>query len=1065
MSLRSNPSRNKSELAAKQKYGYVIRVPVLPEAHAGMLGLVAFLETDKRFYRCNKIETNSELYYKWQPVTTGTSRTYLIPIGKLSEEDILRGKNSFDHIIGTVNELVFGFRRYNIKQFEVCGYTEVSGTFQEHTDYYKWHWNEEIMYSAFTLVDNTLHPTYEAGEVYYRFNQATKLYDKLVPGVDYEIGANIFSADLVCQRNTSGYDHVFIGQFIKLNSDEIIIDGEIPAGIYHKNNETTKEYVVDRVNEIVDFLNDTNAEIMPAEIPEWDEDRSLYELCEVINQIIDHVNPFALSWQVVMNTLQNLEEISGNFSELQEAWEGTYNFGTVCQAVDATLRKLQQIEGVQGEITEDDDSSIDDVHSLLTSDEMDEFVLINHENTLAWHFIQHAAVLKSHDLALTQLRKLVGLDTAIAFSPVTGNVLDGTVYYTYDETKKFFSVLENVEVGQPLPQGAYVATADTVAAMIHKNVQKIAEHAGALENDRTDIDKIIADLNGDEEDYLGIYIETLEKIGSDAEEDLTEEHYYRAVVSVVADGEGSGNKKIEFVEIDSDELEEKTTAELHDAYGPIYVKVEFKTIADQIQRNNKEIAEVKVNLSAKYKELRERHLANIQKLLEITGISFSESDAKDQTLWSSLGYTTTTDSYYHKDKAYFKYDSVAKEYIPVDQSLMPTDKYIVIEDPEVGTYVKTLITEYGSDIYTREGKGTAADPYTFKKVTSVIAKVTEGVVYAYIDGKAFDVAATNIFERDVSHSRKDTHRGLIDLNTKSIESVKKTAQTNFDWTKTQMGALQNFMMALTISTIIELVEETTDASTLHDTLNKFILVHNALDILSGASKQIEPVKTDNYTVRDLCLKVNELLELHMDELANVDGFIELPRTYRILEGAVYYRPTDWWHQKLGGPDGNDSLTEDEWYEYVWHDPANPSVYKPDPKAYGQTVAEYDPEGKWYLKFARRKFRRTTDTVFAPLGEKVYFSTEIGGEMPLSVMRSNNGNDYVPGLSIAGWESVNGRLVYEYDDTRERLAIDTNNYTFNDIRIMLNFILSLHHHDDSITALGAAVSAGWNQVGL
>lgn len=1075
MSLRVNPSRNAVADSQRKRYGLVIRVPKLPEALAEFEGMICFLENkdgeylEKRFYRCTKIETDTELYYKWRPVTAGISRVYLLPIGKLSNGDIESSveeyrspKNTFDAIVGTINELVFGFEKYNVK-FDPCGYTKCETgpgkVYMSGNTYYKWNWNETIMIDAMVRVDKTAEPAFVAGKDYYIYDNVHHKYQMLIPGLgkDYQPGDPIPPDRVVYAKNRSGYNHNFVGQFLQL-SEHVDFEYGDPIGdnVYERIPETgvsLQEDAVAKTNQIVNFLNEYNAEILPAELVKGDEDQSIYKLCGVLNAVIEHVNPFALSWQVVLNNLQYLDDTIGDFVELQTIWRHKYDFGTVCEAIDDALKDIEELRGIIGE-------PIEDTEKLLASEWLhDQVTILSPDMSFTEHLTVHSDVIAKNAKDIFKIHQLLGFDF-ITFTTATGTYQANKSYYRYDTTHKNFKLIPTTEyaVGATIPAGVYTSSADTVSTLIAKNAAAILEH-------EAHVDALLGTALKD------LYIETFEKIGKETSPAVEGTFYYCRVNNRTT---LEGKRNIRLITISDSIRSTYTTDEILEKYGPVFIKTSVTTAIDQINKNNRDLVALNRRELQHYYELKnniENHGADItqikeqiKKLRDITGVVHdAEPDDMDQFKWVTDGYMLTTDTFFHKDKYYYLCEEDADDPLKnIYRCFRPEDRddlefhYEVIDHPDVGTYVSAYQMQKQSDIYVRTGTGSASNPFKYEKITSSWAKIEEGKTYCFIDGWEF-VDGTNVFERKTDKSEADSHKGLVDRNTIHIEKNRAKCNARFMWTKTQMSAMQDFMLALTLSTIQELVQETCTLTLLHDTTNKFVLIHNAMDLmLTGGEYQQEQVRIENYDLFDICLVVNGLLTIHVNGLINEDGFMELPVDSKIYEGMVYWRPTDWWHQKFG-PDGDTPLTPNEWYEYVWWkgDRDHP-IYDPDPEAYGRTIKDYDPEGIWYLRAFDFEYKETTDITFLP--DKIYYYYDDSRAkyctIPVSWIEV--------GYNIEDWKLEWG-IEFVYDTKNKRKLINTRNYTMTDVREMLNLVIRLHQNDRSLVGIAAQMAAGWDTV--
>ena len=348
---RTNPSRNEYDNQNRAKYGYVIRVPKLPDAHESIVDFVVYNEEDNCFYKCVEVLTEEQHYFTWKAVTFGASRAYLIPVGKLTSSDINTSsegwteKQCVDAIAHTLNEMAFCMRRYRETHFSPIGYTQItSGKYQQDAVYYKWVWNdtkdtiglEQVLTTkeGTTVIDWKLatHKTY-VGE-----------FKEMVPGTDYVVGADI--------------------------DDNTYSDDDIEW------NETTMRDLVDRLNEYVDKLNEHDAGIAYAKYSD-----TLDTICKVVNEVIEEVNPFSIPWQLLLNRQNYLEKEIGAvtlqtdityadfikrvdlakwFTHEWKNYDGeaTLLYGTVVQAIDSALNLIKFQDALTGSIVDLDNFDV-----------------------------------------------------------------------------------------------------------------------------------------------------------------------------------------------------------------------------------------------------------------------------------------------------------------------------------------------------------------------------------------------------------------------------------------------------------------------------------------------------------------------------------------------------------------------------------------------------------------------------------------------------------------------------------------------------------------------------------
>ena len=484
MSLKVNPSRNRYDRDNRAKYGYVLNVPKLPNPNKDIEGLVVFLETNRYFYRCDRVENEVDLYWKWSPVTIGTTRVYLVPVGKLAKSDIdalkadnrVNLKTMFNDMVNTVNEIIFGFRRYDVI-FEPLGYTQATTGQLYDVPLYQWEWMDR--------------PYYEVRSV----------------DVTQPTSARVVS-----------YSHLATGTFAEQERPtHIAQEGDWVAEDIQGVSVYTK--LMDKINEIVDFLNEFNGKLghVILNYDSRDSDNSIDELADILNSVIDYINPFALSWQIVLDRYGYIEGVVGDFIELQNAWRGEFgaeagepSFSTVCEAVDIALRNKVYVGEFPVTLVGHNDKLTH--HPTVW--------LLDREKTITEHIIQHADVMEMLDgeihvnaEKIQKLRELIGTDE-IAFSAVNPNVTPhlkwtaGTEYFIYDPVAKLFRWLnpspdategQGYVIGEDIPtnlENLYISNLNTIDGLIRKN-------AAAIVQNRREIDELLGTALRD------IYVETL----------------------------------------------------------------------------------------------------------------------------------------------------------------------------------------------------------------------------------------------------------------------------------------------------------------------------------------------------------------------------------------------------------------------------------------------------------------------------------------------------------------------------------------------------------------------------
>ena len=613
-----NPSRDGLDNEAQRTlYGQVLRFPSLPPAHAVFEGVTVFDTSTKDFYECQHIVTETENYYEWVAVTFGAARVFLIPVGKLTENDISEytDKAAVDCVSKTINEIIYGLIRYH-KHFCYLGYQNVpaGSILEEGIRYYGYKNND--------LIDIT-------GEELHK---------------------------------------IYTGEVRKLESSEYTIGSVVEEdyAFFTKVDEPDMTDCVDRMNEIIGLLNKHFADIpvLPTDpYPTYD------EVARVLNLIVEEVDPFAVPWQIVINRIWHLEQKVGNgnfvpnddvapvdfagvwyLKSQNHQWlnvptdiQDSLKYATICQIND-TIFKI--IEGMDGKIG--------DLITFLSEESVAEGVTFTTlVDYLRYVVAQIPEIRRRLELTLEGIKQLrMSLGNLGYILSTDTYFKDGTTYYLWNKVNmKMDEMVEAGDADEKTPsdliysnnqtfvdwhdhhtssdvyavEQIYVfSSEDTAERLIKLNAANIAENR----RDINAINSILGTTLGDK-----FYIET---ISIPVVIDGVTQKLYRCDVGTSEDY--GANKDTTFVEInpyDPETGDLKPYETLYKENGPIFVLGTPKVVCGIIEMNNREIAALNRRLSARLSYLEENLNVRPEKLKELTGV---EGVTADYETWHVDGY-------------------------------------------------------------------------------------------------------------------------------------------------------------------------------------------------------------------------------------------------------------------------------------------------------------------------------------------------------------------------------------------------------------------------------------------
>ena len=597
-----NPSRDGLDNEVQRTlYGQVLRFPSLPPAHAVFEGVTVFDTSTKDFYECQHIVTETENYYEWVAVTFGAARVFLIPVGKLTENDIseFTDKDAVDCVAKTINEIVYGLIRYH-KHFCYLGYQNVpAGSILESgVEYYGYKNNDLI-----DITGEELHKIY-TGEV------------RKLESSEYTIGSTVEE------------DYTF----------------------FTKTAEPDMTDCVDRMNEIIELLNKHFADIPKLSTDPYP---TYNEIARVLNLIVEEVDPFAVPWQIVINRIWHLEQKVGNgnfvpndditpvdfagvwyvkshnhqWKNVPASIQDALKYATICQINDTIFKIIEAMDG-----------EIGDLITFLSEESISEGVTFTTlVDYLKYVVAQIPEIRRRIKIILDGIKQLRDSLGNLGFIVVTDtNFVSGHFYYSWNNTNMMMDQLEegtDYNVGDSIADycteheltSLYTFSSDdTAEALIKLNAENIAKN-------RMDINAINAILGTTLGDKF--YIET---ISIPVVIDGVAQKLYRCDVGT--DEDYGANKNTTFVEInpyDPETGDLKPYETLYKENGPIFVLGTPKVVCGIIEMNNREIAALNRRLSARLSYLEENLNVRPEKLKELTGV---EGVTADYETWHVDGY-------------------------------------------------------------------------------------------------------------------------------------------------------------------------------------------------------------------------------------------------------------------------------------------------------------------------------------------------------------------------------------------------------------------------------------------
>ncbi len=975
-----NPSRtSETSKESRHWFGNVIKVPSLPEAHAIFCDGVVFNKEDNKFYRCVKMDLpdGGGFYFEWQAVTSAAKRSFLIPVGKLTQYDAAHEKwddwtekDTLHTVATTINEIIFGLLRYKVN-IEPFGYTKVEGLSDDQVipanTYFYWQWLDQVVWNTSYKPEFTRHKKF------------TGVFQKVEPNKHGDTFAKV--------KKNLGIDCVYTQDDI-YDPDQFNVNAAIKAAI------------VPKLNALIRELNKHGTELNLGVSTE----DSYADLAKTINDIVDEVNPYSSHWQILINRIWQVEDILGRgiFTEPSTADEA------VTQKID--IATWQGVEWLHNYFRTRDTSPVKGktYYTYNEQGQMSPAVISGGKFPSSTH--DYYEKFTSSDLKFTNtvstiesiLKLLNSIDTTVGS-------LDGG----------------------DTPLATYIAN-------LKQRVKNNEYHLGNVDKSITEINVTIGDINdrlrANRELILGevnVRKTAVEGLATDISN-----------VSSRVDDAVSGINEIQatfgdirYVVPTEANFQPNTTYYKWDSAKGMYVPIEVtdgNSIAEYINTNHVKV--LKLDNSETVRSL-------------IDGLKNQLTDVDEKNTNAIEAVKNTVDPLVPKvedlatdvDKLTKNADDLRKITVgdSTESAVTGADRqgYMSMGDNDFLNYA-------GIQAYMlAKADGTADGIY--RLVTdlfgvSTVRQWKEKYLQTPL-GKGQTI--TGFYQRNVKYASKDTHRGLIDLNTRAIghlagnyyiqndtikdlredvdnlqESTKRLTEIdklkrivignkNYDdttigrdpdqdWTvpardhetrldeqRQLIANLQKQVDQMVINSIqpslammTALTQERFTVSELHYLVDRIITVQNAFNKLVGTdvpwqkatgvfqtgytyyrkgdgdtytklhdatdyvvgleigsdiyTKELVGPVTENYSIKDIKIAINRMVAYYKSMSVIYPEYSELPSDTVINRGVTYYRNVDGVYDEI--------LPE-----------------RDDPSMIGKTVREYDPNNRWYLKITEQ----------------------------------------------------------------------------------------------------------------
>ena len=962
-----NPSRTSdTSQEPRHWFGNVIKVPSLPEAHAIFCDGVVFNKEDNKFYRCVKMDlpNGGGFYFEWQAVTSAAKRSFLIPVGKLTQYDVVdkdgvglwtwAEKDTLHTVATTINEIIFGLRRYRVN-IEPFGYTKAEGLSDDQVipadTYFYWQWMDQIVWNT------------SDEPVFTRHKKFTGVFQKVEPetnetfsDVKTRLGIDcVYTQDAVCDPN-------------QFDADEMMTA------------------LVPKLNALIRELNKHGTELNLGVSTE----DSYAVLAKTINDIVDEVNPYSSHWQILINRIWQVEDILGRgiFTEPSTADEA------VTQKID--IATWQGVEWLHNYFRTRDTSPVEGKTYYTYNDQgqMSPAVISGGEFPSSTH--GYYEKFTSSDLKFTNtvstiesiLKLLNSIDTTVGS-------LDGG----------------------DTPLATYISN-------LKQRVKNNEYHLGNVDKSITEINVTIGDINdrlsANHKLILGEVNVRKTAVKGLANDISNVSSRVNDVVSGINELQATFGD-IRYVVPTEENFEPNTTYYIWDSTKGKYVSIENPSgsIAEYINTTHNRVLVLDRSETVRYliDELtskvknNESNLGNLKPRVDNAEVTIGNIEKNVNDLRIITVGTSSKASGVNK-QGYTEVETVQSmttgeifAYVEQPPVLNEDDSpnYVLVTDlygaHTAGEWLETWKLHHpGKDIklYKRDTRYSEDDSHRglIDRNTEVITDLNKD--QKYLTSRVDDLVSrvdnhsssfTQVFREIISGKEADKKIKNIIIGTAGLDDSKFTGSSFVNHEdrlaqhRSELDALKEQVTQMVINSIqpslammTALTQERFTVSELHYLVDRIITVqnsfnklvgtdvpwqkatgvfqtgytyyrkedgdtytklHNATDYVVGLeigsdiyTKELVGPVTENYSIKDIKIAINRMVAYYKSMSVIYPDYSELPGDTVINRGVIYYRNVDGVYDEI--------LPE-----------------RDDPSMIGKTVREYDPNNRWYLKITEQ----------------------------------------------------------------------------------------------------------------
>lgn len=973
-----NPSRtSETSKESRHWFGNVIKVPSLPEAHAIFCDGVVFNKEDNKFYRCVKMDLpdGGGFYFEWQAVTSAAKRSFLIPVGKLTQYDAAHEKwddwtekDTLHTVATTINEIIFGLRRYKVN-IEPFGYTKVEGLTDDQVipadTYFYWQWMDQIVWNT------------SDEPVFTRHKKFTGVFQEVVPLAD-ETFADV--------KARLGIDCVYTQDYV-YDPNQFNVNASMKAAL------------VPKLNALIRELNKHGTELNLGVSTE----DSYAVLAKTINDIVDEVNPYSSHWQILINRIWQVENILGRGTFVEPStpdeavtqeidiatWKGVEWLHNYFRTRDTTpvagkTYYTYNDQGVMSEVTITGNVFPDSTHGYYEHFTKDDLKFTNTVSTIE-------SILKLLNSIDTTVGSLDGGDTPLATYISNLKTRVDSHEERLGTVEGSVRTITNTTI--PGLTSKVEANENAIGAEVTNRGKEVERLDGRIDGVKARVDDAVSGINEIQATFGDIryVVPTEENFQSDTTYyiwDSTKGKYVSIDVTAGSSiAEYNNTNRVRVLKLDNSE----TVRSLIDGLD--------SRLTEKIDNNTDAIETNTADIRTNYEDIR----ANAKKITDINNkvnpLADKVDDLRKITVGDSNNPPITGDN--------------KRAYTP-----------LIGDDAGLNTL--------GVHAYTLEGEPDGV----YHLVTNLYESMTVGQwkekFAQTIAGR--DKVIKGFYIRNITYSSKDTHRGLIDLNTRAIgylatndmyqndnieelqkkaerlseiDKLKKIVIGDKSYTNTTIGRdpdqdssvpvrdhetrldehrqliadLRKQVDQMVINSIqpslammTALTQERFTVSELHYLVDRIITVQNAFNKLVGTdvpwqeatgvfqtgytyyrkegentytklhnatdyvvgleigsdiyTKELVGPVTENYSIKDIKIAINRMVAYYKSMSVIYPEYSELPGDTVINRGVTYYRNVDGVYDEI--------LPE-----------------RDDPSMIGKTIREYDPNNRWYLKITEQ----------------------------------------------------------------------------------------------------------------